>query len=138
VPQKYIVYTLADITNTGVTNPRTLDVKGYNQQQNLNTVLQLIGLRSQPYNYLVEPLLGQDVVNYGFGIVFKGLHTVWKLEFLSEHTDVYTLNDNNIHFLIEDCDGAAFTSGLDDTAKFSTNNFETKNKELINMYFHKC
>lgn len=136
MPQHYTVYTLVDITNSGITNPRTENKLGYNQQQNLNTILQLIGLRSQPIEYRVSKLEAQDIVDYDFGKAYHGLHTVWKLEFVSEHTDVYAKDNNKTFFLISDCDGAAFTGKLTETVDFKYNTFETTDINLLNLYFN--
>lgn len=131
------MYTLVDITNSQVTNSRSENTNGYNQQQNLNTLIQLIGLRSQPVYYTVTIDKQQDLVDYRFGNAYKGLHTVWKFEFATEHSDVYLKDDDPVHFLVEDCDGASFTPYLDETVNFLTNSFETKNPELLNIYFLK-
>lgn len=135
---KYNAYTLVDITNSEVTNSKSNNTDGYNQQQNLNTLIQLIGLRSQPIHYSVIVKTEQDLVDYRFGKAFNGLHTVWKFEFVSEHSDVYLKDDDPVHFLVEDCDGVSFTPYLDETVNFLTNSFETKNSELLNIYFLKC
>ena len=95
---KYTAYTLVDITDSNITNSRTSDIAGYNQQQNLNTLIQLIGLRSQPILYSITLLKTQDVVDYAFGNTFKGLHSVWKFEFASEHSNAYTKDDNDVYF----------------------------------------
>jgi hypothetical protein len=133
--QNYNAFTLVDITETNLFNSKTTDTKSYNQQQNLNTLLQLIGMRSQPINIYVTTLSTQDLANFSFGKQFSGLHTVWKLSFASEHTDVYKHNEDTVYFLKEDSDGAAFISNLDETAKFKRSTFETKNKNSINLYF---
>lgn len=135
--QRYTAYTLVDITESGITNSKTEDTLGYNQQQNLNTLIQLIGLRSQPMQYTITILKTQDVAEYNFGTVFKGLHTVWKFEFVSEHTGVFEYNDNETHFLTHDCDGAAFTHQLQETVEFTAPVFQTTNKNLKNLYFKK-
>ncbi len=135
MPQRYTLYTLVDITNSEITNPRIENKLGYNQQQNLNTILQLIGLRSQPIEYTVSKLEAQDLVNHEFGKAYHGLHTVWKLDFTSEHTDVYAKDNNKTFFLINDCDGAAFTGKLTETVKFEYNTFETTDADSINLYF---
>lgn len=133
--QQFTAYTLVDITETNVFNSRTSDTKSYNQQQNLNTLIQLISMRSQPINIYVTALSAQDLVNFSFGKQFSGLHNVWKLNFASEHTDVYKHNEDSVYFLKEDSDGAAFVSKLDETVKFKRSTFETKNKNSINLYF---
>ena len=135
--QQYQAFTLVDITDSNVTNPRSENRKGYNQHQNLNTLIQLIGLRSQPLNYTVTKLEAQDLVNYRFGKQFSGQHTVWKFDFVSEHLEIYNKDNNDVYFLQEDCDGAAFTGSLDETATFENNTFETKDTNHINIYFLK-
>lgn len=135
--QRYIVYTLIDITNSDVVSARTDDTRGYNQQQNLNTLLQLISLRSQPVYAQVSIIETQDLVNYRFGNQFKGLHTVWKLEFASEHTDVFLKDNNHVYLLEHDCDGAAFTANLNETVKFKNTTIETQDDAAINTYFLK-
>ena len=131
--QQYIAYTLVDITN----NRNTKNTSAYNQKQNLNTFIQLAGLRSQPVSFTVTCLEAQDVVDYRLGSAHTGLHHVWKIEFAVEHADVYMLNDNPVHFLENDFDGAAFTPYLTETANFITNTFETYHEKLLNIYFKK-
>ena len=133
--QKYTLYTLVDITNSGITNPNSKDILGYNQQQNLNTVIQLIGMRSQPINVSVSVKEAQDIVDLGFGNAFKGLHTVWKMEFNSEHTDVFNKNQNQVHFLETEFEGAVFTSGLTETVNFEKDLFVVFDNETKNTYF---
>jgi hypothetical protein len=120
-----------------VTNSKSLNTHGYNQQQNLNTLLQLISLRSQPIEVQISKLMTQDVVKYGFGKQFNGLHTVWKLDFISEHTDVFNKDINSVYLLEHDCDGAAFTAKLDETVTFKSNTFESFNKDTVNIRFLK-
>jgi hypothetical protein len=135
--QRYEAFTLADISNSNVTNHTSSDVLGYNQQQNLNTLIQLIGLRSQPMYYEVIKLPTQDLVNYAFGNVFTGLHTVWKFEFISEHTDVFKYNDDDLYFLKLDCDEVAFINNLTETVHFTTPIFSTTDSKNKNLYFKK-
>lgn len=136
--EKYIAYTLIDITKTGNTNPRSSKVDEYNQQQNLNTLIQLIGLRSQPIHTSVTKKEAQDLAQYQFGNQFNGLHTVWKFEFIIEHSQVYENNSDPVYFLCQDCDGAAFTPYLTETVNFLTATFETRNPQTLNIYFFKC
>jgi hypothetical protein len=79
-----------------VTNSKSTNTHGYNQQQNLNTLLQVISLRSQPIEIQVSKLIAQDVVKYGFGKQFNGLHTVWQLDFISEHSNVFSKDTNSV------------------------------------------
>lgn len=133
--QQYIAYTLVDISDTNIFSSKTDNNIGYNQQQNLNTLLQIIGLRSQPVNIIVNKLELQDLVNFTFGKCFLGLHTVWTLEFASEHTNIYHYDDDSTYFLKQDSDGVAFTPNLAETVKFNSNTFETLNADILNLYF---
>ena len=105
------------------------------QQQNLNTLIQTIGLRSQPLEPQVETLLAQDIVQYGFGKQYKGLHTVWRLNFSIEHSNVFDNNQNKTHYLIKDSDGIAIYTKLEETAEINTKVFETISPRYINLYF---
>ena len=126
----YTAYTLVDITNTNELKNKPNRYK-FLQQQNLNTLIQTIGLRSQPLEPQVETLLAQDIVQYGFGKQYQGLHTVWRLNFSIEHSNV--LSDLDV--LLKDCNGIPVYTGLEETIKLSTKCFETSNKEIINLCF---
>ena len=52
----YVAYTLIDITNTNETKIARNKLHFF-QQQNLNTLIQTIGLRSQPLDVEVLPLM---------------------------------------------------------------------------------
>jgi hypothetical protein len=135
--QRYSAFTLVDISNSNVTNFKSLDTLGYNQQQNLNTLIQLIGLRSQPIHCTVTELNTQDLVDYWFGNSFTGLHTVWILEFVSEHTDVFKYLDDDLYFLNADCNDVAFINQLTETVEFNIPVFNTLDKKNKNLYFKK-
>jgi len=135
--EKYTAYTLVDITKSNITNYRSNDTHGYNQQQNLNTLIQSIGMRSQPLDVTVEVLETQDIAKYAFGSAFSGLHTVWKFDFTSEHNNVFTNNNDDIYFLKQDCNRVAFTPYLDETVNFLNNVFDTNTSEYLNIYFIK-
>ena len=57
----YTAFSLIDITQTNVNRNNNLQ---FNQQQNLNTLIQSIGLRSQPINTKVKVFMAQDVVDW--------------------------------------------------------------------------
>ena len=135
--EKYTAYTLVDITKSDITNFRSKNTHGYNQQQNLNTLIQSIGMRSQPLDVTVVALETQDVANYTFGSAYSGLHTVWKFDFVVEHNNVFTKDDDDIYFLKNDCDRIAFTPYLDETVNFLNNVFDTNTSEYLNIYFIK-
>ena len=130
----YSAFTLVDITNTNINQSRNFIVQS-NQQQNLNTLIQSVGLRSQPINPEVSALMTQDIVDYEFGIAYKGLHTVWRLDFSIEHNDVFNKNNNKTFHLLNDCDGVAIYTKLEETIELKTKSFETINTKVVNLYF---
>ena len=130
----FTAYTLVDITNTNH-HKSTVKKHRFLQQQNLNTLIQTIGLRSQPLEPSVDQLMTQDIAQYGFGNEYKGLHTVWRLNFSIEHSKVFALNTNKTHYLDNDSDGIAIYTGLEESAYIKTRAFETFNVKLVNLYF---
>lgn len=133
--EKYTGYTLVDISDSGITKSNSKDTLGYNQNQNLNALLQLIGMRCQPLHVSITKLEAQDIVDFCFGNRFKGLHTVWKIDFQVEHTEIFNKDGNKTHFLDYDVDGSVFTSGLTETADFEKNLFTVFNENTKNTYF---
>ena len=130
----FTAYTLVDITNTNH-HKSTVKKHRFLQQQNLNTLIQTIGLRSQPLEPSVDQLIAQDIAEYGFGNEYKGLHTVWRLNFSIEHSNVFSSNANKTHYLDNDSDGIAIYTGLEETASINTRVFEIFNTKLVNLYF---
>ena len=124
----FTVYTLVDITDTGVFDPN--NTKLYEQAQNLNMILQAISLGSQPTLSSVEKLLAVDIADFDFGNNFSGDHNLWVLRFASERAGSITINS-----LVRDIDGIPAYIDLDETATFTTNVFETTNADDKNTYF---
>lgn len=111
----YTVYTLIDITDTGVVSPKG-NSKGFFQAQNLNTFIQSISLRSQPVLSSVEKLDAVDLTDHKFGSNFTGLHDVWVLKFASETADAWNKDGNNVYMLDEDFNTTPIHASLDETA----------------------
>lgn len=130
----FTAYTLVDITNSGITRPFS-NILAYNQQQNLNTLIQIIGIRSQPLSPTVTVETSQDLVNYQFGKQYKGLHTVWKMKFGIEHSDVFKHKGDKLHHLYNDPDGIAIVAKLAETVNINTGCIETTDQYNINLYF---
>ena len=128
----YTAFSLVDITQTDVNRNNNLQ---FNQQQNLNTLIQSIGLRSQPINTKVKVFMAQDVVDYEFGKRYQGLHTVWQFNFSIEHTDVFNYNNTDLYHLYKDADGVAIYTGLEESNEITTGCFETIDSTLVNLYF---
>lgn len=133
----YTAFTLVDVTHSNETRSKKNNTFQYYQQQNQNTLIQTIGLRSQPINTVTTRLLTQDVAEYGFGKRYKGLHTVWRIDFSIEHTDVFNFKNNPMFHLLNDCDGVAIITGLEETAEINSRCFETVDPSSINILFNK-
>jgi hypothetical protein len=129
----YKVFTLIDITDSGVVSPK-VNARGFFQAQNLNTFIQSIGLRSQPVLSSVEKLNAEDVSKHEFGSNFTGIHDVWVLEFASETADAWNKNNNNVYMLYEDFNNTPVHTSLDETAVINPESIDTSTV-IKNTYF---
>jgi len=129
----YTVYTLIDITDSGVDSPK-VNAKGFFQAQNLNTFIQSISLRSQPVLSSVAKLDAEDVSNYEFGSTFTGLHDIWVLKFASETADAWKKENNSVYMLSEDFNTTPVHDSLDETAIINPVLIDTKTVNK-NTYF---
>ena len=103
-----VCLTLIDITNTNI---KRGDNKERDQQRNWETVLQVLGLKTQPL--IIEgPVILDDVEVSMFGDFYQGKHRIWAFSFTSD-TEVYNLNQ-----LAEDFEQVPVILGLDETARF--------------------
>ena len=131
----FTAYTLVDVTDSGITDPNSPDTKGYNQAQNLNVLLQVIGLRAQPIVCSVSKRTTQDMLDYSFGSTFTGNQTLWLVKFATEYKGAWDNAGNQTYHLDNDCDGVAITGGLDDTVTFGSNTFNTSSATAKKLYF---
>ena len=107
---QWICLTLIDITNTGI---RRGDGKERDQQRNWETVLQVLGLKTQPIIAEEHIIIDEvEMVDDLFGEFYEGKHTVWAFKFYSEQ-NIYSLDQ-----LKEDFEQVPVILGLDETAKF--------------------
>lgn len=108
---------LVDITATGVTRGIT-DTVERNQQQNWETVLQCIGLRTQPHN--IQPPVSK-IVNLKyleFGDFYTGEQQVWTWYWTVEGTGIYDLANKELGALQQDFEQVPIITGLEETARF--------------------
>ena len=129
----YTVYTLIDITDSGVVSPK-VDAKGFFQAQNLNTFIQSISLRSQPVLSSVDILSAKDLSNYQFGSNITGLHDIWVLKFASETADAWKKENNSVYMLENDFNTMPIHITLDETALINPEIIDTKTVNK-NTYF---
>lgn len=130
----YTIYTLVDITDSGVVSPKT-DANGYFQAQNLNTFIQSISLRSQPVLSSVHVLDSQNISKYEFGTNFTGTHTIWVLKFASETADAWKKDSNDVYMLIEDFDKMPIHKDLNETISIDPEIIDTNTVSKKNTYF---
>ncbi len=128
---QWICITLIDITATSV---KRGDSKERDQQRNWESVLQVLGLKTQPViqeGPIVLDLVTniEDSIPHMFGDFYQGKHRVWAFKFHSEQQDVYTLDQ-----LHEDFDQVPVILGLDETARFMLPIFHSYGT-LKNIYF---
>mgnify|MGYP006087663683 CR=1 FL=1 len=129
----YTVYTLIDITDSGVLSPK-VDAKGFFQAQNLNTFIQSISLRSQPVLSSVSILSATDLSDYEFGSNFTGIHNIWVLKFASETADAWKKDNNSVYMLAEDFNNMPIHVTLDETVVINPESIDTSTVDK-NTYF---
>lgn len=125
--QTITAFTLVDITDSGITRVRDNNKREYHQQQNLNVLLQTIGLRTQPFEPKVTLQIEHNPQDLGFGDFF-GIEQqhVWILTFYIEGESVWTNGEDPLALLKADVHGVAITSDLDNTTEFPVNIFDTR------------
>lgn len=124
----FTAYTLVDITDTGVSDPT--QTKAYNQAQNLNSMIQLVGLRTQPIMISVD-LIEDNLSDYEFGSNFTGTNKkIWMLKFATERSG-YTTEAT----LISDANGLPVITGLDESVSISPAVINSISATAKNIYF---
>jgi len=129
----YTVYTLIDITDSGIVSPK-VNANGFFQAQNLNTFIQSVSLRSQPVLSSVTILTAKDLSDYEFGSNFTGLHNVWVLKFASETADAWKKDNDDVYFLKQDFDTMPIHVTLDETVVINPESVDTSTVNT-NTYF---
>jgi hypothetical protein len=112
-------FTLVDITATGVIRSQDLDNTERNQQRNWETLLQCIGLRTQPQN-IQEPITStvEDIGVAEFGDFYTGTQKIWTWSWTVEREGVYDLADVPLAGLLQDIEQVPIITGLEETARF--------------------
>ena len=112
-------YSLVDITATGVIRGTDNDQIDRNQQRNWETVLQCIGLRTQPH-YIQVPVQSTfaDISIAEFGDFYQGEQRVWAFSWAVESHEIYDLPDNPLGGLHKDFEQVPIITGLTETARF--------------------
>jgi hypothetical protein len=111
-------YTLVDITATGVIRSQDNDSQERNQQRNWETLLQCIGLRTQPQNIHIPGAMELELSGMAFGDFYTGIQRVWTWSWSVESNGVYDLPGNPLGGLLEDLEQVPIIAGLTETARF--------------------
>ena len=112
-------FSLVDITATGVIRDQDSDSLARNQQRNWETLLQCIGLRTQPLN-IQGPEIAEsaDLSQYHFGDLYSGEHRIWTWAWTIEREGVYDLPGRPLASLLQDLEQVPIVTGLTETARF--------------------
>lgn len=147
-------YTLVDISKTGVIRPHQNQVltlldeigqevrdqrtweRSRNQQRNFETVLQIIGLRTQPMLLDNPSQSVVDLGDYNFGANWNGNHKVWCFKFSVEYVGIFDRDSRDLIALAEDMHHIPCITGLTETASLATPVFVTTGPGT-NVYFKK-
>lgn len=136
-------YTLFDITKTGVLN-RKAPINGSpekvlewehnrNTQCNLDTIIQIISLRSQPENISTPIKLNEKFKEFGFMFEDEELNSYWTFDFDVMQLSVFDDGINPLGYLIEDCDNVPMIKVGTEWSKLPE--FLDTTPELKNIYF---
>ena len=110
-------FSLVDITATGIT--RGIDNPQRNQQRNWETVMQCMGLRTQPQNIQIPTVATiTDTHNLEFGDFYTGEQKVWIWQWTVESAEIYDLPNKLLGGLMQDFEQVPIITGLEETAKF--------------------
>jgi hypothetical protein len=129
----YKLYTLVDITHTGQYRNEAGKEQQRYQEQNFNTVLQTLGLRSNIwYEHGPQMLeVGGRLVGFDTDDVIR----VWRFDWRVEQPNVYAENGDALSFLKQDFHLVPYISGLGEAMEQRYAVFNTDNPGA-NIVFH--
>lgn len=97
---EYEIFTTVDITNTGIKHTKSDWSLERAQQSNLDTLIQTISLRAQPYSINVK---WYEDIPLHFGLTGTDSAKIWYLRFYVESADVFGRNCelflNDVHLV---------------------------------------
>jgi hypothetical protein len=127
-------YTLVDVTKTDVTKYTPELERMRNKQRNWETVVQVLGLRSQIMSIRQLKTETVEISGYQFGDSYTGKHRVWTFDFEVEFENLY-LQDHDPHGTLKnDFAHTPVILGLDETAQPPISIFYTDGSSK-NIYF---
>lgn len=129
----YKLYTLVDITNTGQYRHEPGKEQYRYKEQNFNTVLQILGLRSN-IKYTNKPILlevGGKLIGFDTDKIIR----VWRFDWSVEQDDLYNKNGDPVGFLKDDFHLIPYIQSLDECMEQKYAVFVTSNPGN-NIVFH--
>ncbi len=112
----YAGVTLVDVTPTGVTRTNGLH---RDQQRNWETVLQCIGIKTQPLQVSAPSAVDvENISTFKFGDFYTGPQRVWYWTWAVEPADIYDLPNQPLASLQKDFEQVPIITGLEETARF--------------------
>jgi len=127
-------YTLVDVTKTDVTKYTPELERMRNKQRNWETVMQVLGLRSQIMGIRQLKTETVDLSGYKFGDSYAGKQRVWTFEFEVEFENLYLEEHDPYGTLKNDFAHTPVILGLDETAQSPMPLFYTDGSSK-NIYF---
>jgi len=118
---RYRLHTLVDITATGQYRAEEGKEQARNQQQNFDTVLNTIGMRSN-LMYYENPKVFIDYPP-SYAMTGKDLANIWVFEWRVESQYRFKHEDDDVGLLKVDFSLVPYIAGLTETAKFKNNLF---------------
>lgn len=156
VGEFFTLYTLVDITQTGVVAKYRSDVPAFlddanhivnnkeswarsrGQQSNLETLIQTVSLRGNPmYIDTPQKFTVEDIKALNFGSSFKGKHVFWTTSFTVEQPGLYLERgeeDIPASGLMKDLTNVPIILNLTETAKIKTPVWNALNPKTKNIY----
>ena len=132
---EYKLYTLVDITHTGQYRNEQHKQKERCQEQNFNTLLQTLGIRSNiHYNNSPDPI---EIKGSLIGFDTDKIIRVWRFDFSTERDFVYELEDNPVGGLITDFHLVPYIKGLNEDMEQQYAVFNTSDPAKNIVFFKK-
>jgi hypothetical protein len=129
---EYKLYTLVDITHTGQYRNEPGKQKERRQEQNFNTVVQTLGIRS---NITFKNPNAIEVAGRLVGFDTDEIIRVWRFDFYTEQDHLYELNGDPVGLLKEDFFLVPYIKGLDEAMAQEYAVFNT-DEPGCNIVFH--
>lgn len=129
----YKLYTLVDITHTGQYRIEPNKEQERYKEQNFNTVIQTLGLRSN-ISYRFDPQI-LEVGGRLIGFDTDEIIRVWRFDWTVEHTDLYHDGVDPLGFLKQDFHLVPYISGLSEAMEQRYAVFNTADPGA-NIVFH--